>query len=192
MTKSRAFLALTLCATMITVGCTANWIKTALADLPVLTQMGINIATLVTTLQSGHALDPQEAAAIQAVSAEATRDLSLLDSLYQQYKANPSADTLAKIQGAISEINSNLVQLLAAAHVSNPDLSARVTAAVNLILVTVDSFAALLPNQSPAVSARSTVKLPQPSDLKGRWNKSVCTHSGNASLDGALDLVWMK
>jgi len=43
----------------------------ALADLPVLTQMALNIAALVATLQSGKQLTPAEVQAIRNISAEA-------------------------------------------------------------------------------------------------------------------------
>jgi len=81
-------------------------------DLPVLTQMALNIAALVATLQSGKQLSPAEAAAIQNISAEASRDLNLLEMLYNQYKANPTAGGLQKIEDAIATINSNLPALL--------------------------------------------------------------------------------
>jgi hypothetical protein len=38
---------------LIATGCSAQWTSVALADLPVLIQMALNISTIVTTLQSG-------------------------------------------------------------------------------------------------------------------------------------------
>jgi hypothetical protein len=92
-------------------GCSAQWMSVALADLPALTQMALNIATLVTTLQSGKQIDPAEVTAVQNISAEASRDLSLLQSLYNEYKANPNASTLQKIQSTIGDINQSLPAL---------------------------------------------------------------------------------
>src|SRR5207247_3334005 len=65
---------------------------------------------------------------------EAGKDLNLLQALYDQYKANPDKAILAKIQSVIGDIKQNLPALLQAAHITNPTLLARVTAAVNLIL----------------------------------------------------------
>ena len=93
---SRILLAVVLSISLIATGCSAQWISVALADLPVLTQMALNIAALVATLQSGKQLTPTEALAIQNISAEASKDLTLLQSLYNAYKTNPSADTLAE------------------------------------------------------------------------------------------------
>ena len=184
----KCVLAVGLMVALITTGCSAQWISVALADLPVLAQMALNIASLVTALQSGQQMNPAEAAAIQNVSAEAGRDLSLLQSLYDQYKANPDAGTLQKIQDEIGAINQNLPALLQTARISNPALSGRVTAAVNLILATVDSFAALIPQSAAAArrAERRQVSIPSAKELKRQWNQQVCAPTGNVALDAAL------
>jgi hypothetical protein len=168
----RAVLAVVLCVAMAATGCTAQWIGVALADLPVLTQMALNIATLVTTMQKGQTVNPAEAAAIQNVSAEASRELNLLQTLYQQYKANPDASTLQKMQDCITELSRRLPQQLQAAHISDPALAVRVTAAVNLIVSTVESFAALMPAAKPVAARR--IAIPRVRELKSRWNQQVC------------------
>jgi len=192
----KTVLAVVLCLSLAATGCTAEWIKVALADLPVLTQMALNIASLVAALQMGKQVSPNEAAAIQNISAEATKDLNLLQALYDQYKANPDKGTLAKIQSVIGDINQNLPALLQAAHISDPTLSARVTAAVNLILSTVTSFASLLPQSAaPTVVARrvpARTAVPHAKDLKMRWNAQVCTATGNAAFDAALAVCSIK
>ena len=138
--KSKIVLALVLAITIAATGCSAQWISLALQDLPVLTQMALNVAALVSTLVSGPQASAADVAVIQNVSAQASRDLSLLQSLYSEYKANPNATTLQKIQNVISDLNQNMPALLQSAHIGNPVLSARITAAVNLILTTVNSF----------------------------------------------------
>jgi hypothetical protein len=126
-------------------------------------------------------------AVIQNISAQASRDLNLLQTLYSEYKANPSATTLQKIQNAIADLNQNLPTLLQSAHVSNPTLSARITAAVNLILTTVNSFAALMPQSSPVTSRTApTHSLLHANDLKKQWNQQVCSPTGNSALDAAF------
>jgi len=185
----KAVLAVVLCISMAATGCTAQWISVALADLPVLTQMALNIATLAVTLQSGKQLNPADAAAIQSISAEAGKDLNLLQTLYDQYKANPSTTTLQEISGVIATANTNLPGLLAAAHISDPVLAARITAGVSLILATVQSFAALIPQTAPATSqtiSAQTIAVPKAKDLKKRWNEQVCAPTGNAALDSAF------
>ena len=104
----KALLAGVLCISLVATGCTAQWISVALADLPVLTQMALNIATLVATMQSGKQLNPAEAAAIQNISIEASTGLNSLQTLYNQYKANPNASTIQKIQDVVAAINQDL------------------------------------------------------------------------------------
>ena len=191
--KSKALIALVLAITIAATGCSAQWINIALQDLPVLTQMALNIATLVTALATGKQASTGDVAVIQNISAQASRDLNLLQTLYSEYKANPNSTTLQKIQNVISDLNHNLPTLLESAHISNPTLTARVTAAVNLILTTVNSFASLMPQTAPITAQRAHVtaqklnaSLPHAKDLKNKWNLQVCATSGNAVFDQAL------
>ena len=186
---TKALLAGVLCVTLATTGCTAQWISVALAVLPVLSLMALTITTLVTTLRSGQQISAGEAAAIQNISMQAGNDLNLLQALYNQYKAAPNGDTLQKIQNTIAEINLNLPALLAAAHITDPVLAARVTAAVNLVLTTVQSFAALIPATTAGTSrpvAAQKLAIPSAGDLKKQWNLQVCAPTGNLAMDSAL------
>ena len=183
---SRTVLVIVLSVSLVATGCSAQWLSIALADLPVLTQMALNIGTIITTLESGKQISAAEAAAIQGISAQASKDLNLLATLYNQYKANPSASTLQKIESVIADTNQNLPALLEAAHISDPVLSARVTAGVNLILTTVASFAALIPSSTQPTAQRAThqkVAVPKASDLKKQWNLQICGPASNSALD---------
>jgi len=172
---SRIVLSVVLSISLITTACSAQWLSVALNDLPVLTQMALNIATLVATLQPGQQIDPAEIAAIQNISTEASRDLALLQSLYNEYKANPNATTLQNIQNTIAKITESLPVLLQSAHVSDPATAARLSAGVNLILTTVSSIAALMPQRTPATSeAGVKTSVPNAKELKKQWNKQVC------------------
>jgi len=185
--KSKTVLAIVLSISLLATGCSAQWISIALADLPVLTQMALNIGTIVTTLQSGKQISSADATAIQNMSAQASKDLNLLEALYNEYKANPSANALQKIQSVIADINLNLPALLQAAHIGDPVLSARIAAAVNLILTTVASFAVLIPQTSARPMAqkmnRQQAAIPKASDLKKQWNQQVCGPASNSALD---------
>jgi hypothetical protein len=186
--KSKPILALVLAIAIASTGCSAQWIKVALQDLPVLTQMALNIATMVSAFASGNQANTADVAVIQNISAQASRDLNLMQTLYADYKANPTSTTLQKIQNVVSDLNQNLPTLLESAHISNTAVSARVTAAVNLILTTVNSFAALIPQPTtaPATSQKLTLPLVHTKDLKARWNQQVCAPSGNPAFDQAL------
>src|SRR5437016_14515699 len=84
----KAVLAVVLCVSLATTGCTADWIKVALAALPLHTQMALNIASLVAALETGQQVSPTEAAAIHHIAAEAGQDLNLLQALDDHYKAD--------------------------------------------------------------------------------------------------------
>ena len=184
--KSRIVLAFVLAIVIAATGCSAQWINLALQDLPVLAQMALNVAMLASTLASGKQASSADVAVIQNISAQASRELNLLQTLYSEYKANPSAATLQKIQNVISGLNQNLPALLESAHLSNPTLSARIAAAVNLILTTVNSFAALIPQKSATTSQKTSATLPIAKDLKKQWNQQVCAPTGNAAMDAAF------
>ena len=109
--KSKSLLALVLAISIAATGCSAQWINIALQDLPVLTQMALNIATLVGTLTAGKQTNNADFAVVQNISAQASRDLNLLQTLYDEYKANPDDTTLAKIQSVIAALNQNLPSL---------------------------------------------------------------------------------
>src|SRR5438477_5732053 len=199
---SRIILAVVLSISLIATGCSVQWISVALADLPFLTQMALNITALIATLQSGEQLSPTEALGIQNISIEASKDLILLQGLYNAYKSNPSPATLQKIKTVIADINQNLPALLQAVHISDAALSVRITAAVSLIVTTVSSFESLIPPAptSAKTARQNTVEqnVPQrktvrenyailnPKDLKRQWNQQVCAPTGNAMLDAAL------
>jgi len=185
--KAKSVLALVLAITIAATGCSAQWITVALQDLPVLTQMALNIATLVSALASGQQASTADVAVIQNISAQASRDLNLLQTLYNDYKAHPSTTTLQNIENAIADLNQNLPALLQSAHISNPTLSARIAAAVNLILTTVNSFASLMP-QTTQMTARKApaAQLLHSTDLKKEWNQQVCAPTGNPALDAAF------
>lgn len=185
--KSKSVLTLVLAVAVATTACSAQWINVALQDLPVLTQMALNIATLVSTMASGKQASPADLAVIQNISAQASRDLNLLQSLYADYKANPSTTTLQQIQNTVSDLDQNLPALLQSAHISNSILSARITAAVNLIVSTVNNFAALMPQTTPATSQKvKAITPPSATELKKQWNQQICAASGNVAFDAGL------
>lgn len=185
--KPKPILALVLAIAIAATGCSAQWINIALQDLPVLTQMALNIATVVSTLASGQQASAADVAVIQNISAQASRDLNLLQTLYNEYEASPSATTLQNIQNAIADLNQNLPTLLQSAHISNATLSARITAAINLILTTVNSFASLMPQNSATTSRKAqAAPLVHAKDLKRQWNQQVCAPTGNLALDAAF------
>lgn len=181
--KCKCLLALVLALTIATTGCSPQWINIALQDLPVLTQMALNIATLASMFSRQQ--NTADLAVIQNISAQASRDLNLLLTLYNEYKADPNATTLGKIQAVINSTNQRLPALLESAHISNPLLTARVTAALNLILATVNDFAALIPSSSQVKARKIIGPLPTTADLKRQWNQQVCAPDSSVATPSA-------
>lgn len=183
----------------ITTGFACNaqqWISIALADLPTILQMALSIAQLAGALNGGD-ITAAETAAITEISTEASKDLTLIQSLYNQYKQNPSAGILDALQKAIADVSTNLPGLLAALHLKDTILQARIAAAVNLILTTVASFASLIPQPTNPVVAEMKRKakgsrIPKAADLVKAWNQQVCAPTGNQEVDTALNNVVMK
>jgi len=176
----KGVLAMALAVSLAATGCSAQWISVALADLPVLVQMALNIATFAEAAQ-GKVISAADEAAVQNISSEASKDLNLLQSLYNEYKASPSDAALQKINAAIAVIQQNLPALLQASHISDAALAAKVSAGVNLILTTVASFASLMPQSSqPVASVNVHEQLARPrevptaAELKKTWNETVC------------------
>jgi len=185
--RPKVALIVLLCGVLLATGCSPNWIGVALADLPVLTQMALNIGNVITSLQAGQQLSPAEAAAIQNISTQASKDLNLLQALYNEYQQNPNAGTIQKIQDAITDLNQNLPALLQASHISNAALSAKIAAAVNLILATVNSVALLMPKTSMQAPVQvKQAALPHAGDLRKQWNQQICAPSGDAAVDSGL------
>ena len=120
--RSKCLIAAVLALTIAATGCSAQWINVALQDLPVLTEMALNIASLVGTLGSGKQASSADVAVVQNISAQASRDLNLLQTLYTEYKSNPNSATLQKIQNVISGLNQNLPALFQSAHISSATL----------------------------------------------------------------------
>jgi hypothetical protein len=176
-------------------GCSAQW-TSVFSDLPVLTVMELNVASWVATLQPEKQLSLADATAIQNISAEASRDSNFLETLYNQYKASPSAAELQKIEDVIAALSTNWPALLLAAHIVDPTLSTGITAAVNLILTTVISFASLIPETAaPALGRIGGAKkmvIPRAKDLKKQWNLPVCGPTGKVVLDAAFEVCGVK
>lgn len=185
----KCVLAAALAAALVALGCSTRWMSVALEDLPVLTQMALNIATVVATLQTEKQVSLPESAAIQNISAEASRDLNLLQTLCKEYKQNADAGTLKEIQTTIATINTSLPSMLQAARISDPMLLTRVSAAVNLIVSTVNSFAALMPQAKASTSQKSAevkVNTPNAGQLRTSWNRQVCAPTGRPEMDAAF------
>jgi len=167
---AKGALSIVLAATLVIAGCSTSWINIALADLPVITQVALNIASIVA--QSGVA-DSQTATQIQSVSNEVKADLTLVQSLIESYQSSPAtqrATILAQINTALSSAQGNFQAILAAAHVKDPALQATITGAVSIALSTLVAIQSLVPAPSGAVKASRPIKPMSAKELKKEFN----------------------
>jgi hypothetical protein len=181
---SKALLAVVLAASITLSGCSSSWIDTAVKDLPIVLQVVTDVLSIVAVAQGHGQISAGEAAAIQAVSAQATADLQLIQDLVAAYKNSPTATTLAKIQAAIGDAQTNLQAILTAAHIKDPATAAAITAAVGLAMTTLLAIESLLPTAQASSSRharKGAPQLPNPDQLQAQLNQ-ILRNSGYGNL----------
>ena len=159
--------------TLIVAGCSASWISTALADLPVITQVALNIASIVAAAQGKGQASPAVTSQVQNIAAQVQSDLTLVQSLIADYQSATAAQKPAfvqKIAAALADVQTNLNAILTAVHVSDTALQATIVAAVGVAAATVASIASLLPASAGTVRANNAVKPPSVRELKKQFN----------------------
>jgi hypothetical protein len=86
---ARASLSLVISAALVLAGCSTSWIKTALADLPVITQVALNIASIVAAAQGKGQAGAAVTTQVQAVANQVQSDLTLVQNLIDTYQNAP-------------------------------------------------------------------------------------------------------
>lgn len=155
----------------------AQWITTAEQDLPILINMAESIASLIALTKTVQTPTAAEVAAIQHIGDVATQGLQAIYASYQSYTSANATTTIAEIQAACGALTANLKDLLAAAQIKDQNLLNRVTAAVTIIVSTVQTFLSLVPLKASArkLSKSAAAALPTPSALKQAWADQVGT-----------------
>ena len=167
------FLAIALAVSITVASCNTSWIKTALADLPVLVQIAENIAAIVATAQ-GQA-NTQADAQIQAVAATAKTGLEAIQALVNSYNsatAGQKATIAGEIDAGLSAVQANLQQILTACRVLNPQLQATITGIVTLAQGTLLAIQTLVPAAKAGPKAVQ-VRPPSAAALKASYNAIV-------------------
>lgn len=167
------FVAILLALAITVEGCSTSWIKTALADLPVLVQIAENIAAIVGVAQGQS--DTQVKAQIQSVAATAKTGLEAIQALVNSYNSAPASQkaTIAgEIDAGLSAVQANLQQILTACRVLNPQLQATITGIVTLAQGTVLAIQTLVPAAKAGPKAVQ-VRPPSAAALKASYNAIV-------------------
>jgi hypothetical protein len=172
---AKASLCTVLSLALILAGCSTSWINTALADLPVIAQVALNIASIVSAAD-GSQISPAAAAQVQSIANQVKSDLTLVQSLITSYQSATAAErpgVVQKINAALSDVQTNLNAILTAVHVDNAALQATIVAAVGVAVSTVASIESLLPSsaaQAAVAKMPSATKPPSAKQLKKRFN----------------------
>jgi hypothetical protein len=156
--------------TMTTTACPTDQV---LADLNLALQIAVQIIPAVT------AVSPVEGAAIQRVSAVATGILTVIESDYRAYEASKAVTDLQKLQAVLDAAKANLTAEIAAAHITDPAVVAKVTAWANLIYSVTDAILSAIEGNGGAASVpvramKLSKPLPTPKALKAGWSGNVC------------------
>jgi hypothetical protein len=193
---ARATLAAVLCGILMWTACSTAWIGQAEEIVVALIPAAANLITLITALQ-GHGVSAQDLQMIGTASTQAQTDLQLINTLITQYQqaadAQTQASLLAKIQAAITSVQSNLSALLPALHISDAATQSKVTAVIGLILSEVQSLEAIIPlvhsgstAQASAALKAGKVKPPlRAGEFRASYNAIMTAKTGKAALDGA-------
>jgi len=145
---AKASLSITLAAALFLAGCSTSWIKVALADLPIITQVALNIAGIVAAAQTKGQATTAANTQIQFVANQVQSDLTLVENLITTYQSAPAASRagiVGQISIALADAQSNLKSILTAVHVDNAALQSTITAAVAIAVSTLASIQSLVP-----------------------------------------------
>ena len=170
---ARASLCFVISAALVLAGCSTSWIKTALADLPVITQVALNIASIVAAAQGKGQAGAAVTTQIQNISSQVKSDLTLVQNLIDTYQSAPAASRatlLTQISTSLADAQTNLKSILTAVHVDNAALQATIVAAVGVAVTTLVSIESLIPAPKGTVNASAPIKPPSSSQLKREFN----------------------
>ena len=158
---------------------TAKWLDTVGKYLPTAIQVAQSIVSLVGLFAPASTNSDQ--VVVKQIGDEATKDYQLLDKLYEQYKAAPSPDTRTQSENALATITTNLPAELEAAHIKDPVLLQKVTAAVNILMTVADVIIAQMPVSNPTLvahkaKAKAGLVKATPATIKAQWDSVVCAN----------------
>jgi hypothetical protein len=190
-------LALLLCVAL--TACSASWVTQAEAIVQVLLPAATNILTLVSVF-NGKAVDPGVVTDMAKASTEVNADLNQLAALMDDYGALPDkqkATQLDKINAVLALAQQHASDLMAAAHIKDPALQAKVNAIIGLVISELQSMEQLIPvvqggnatRLSKAARAHPPLAAAQ---LKNAFNATISAPSGNADVDQATRTLVLK
>lgn len=184
----RLFAALSIiCATIYMGGCgPLTWLSDALQILPIAGSMLASVLTLIGAL-TGSTVETAIAAKVSAIISKAMAGITDLETIINEYKANPSTTLLGSIEEGTQAVIDKITQLLTDTGITDAATQSKVTAILNLFLTEVKAFATLLPALNVSSGQTLTVTVPMTSkQAKAAFNTIIATPTGSPAVDAAL------
>lgn len=171
-------------------GCPAGvtgWINTAVADIPEVTNILDSILSVVGDATGNVLLSAAAEAAIKAVLNTAAGGFVTLQTVFNDYKTDPSASALTKVVNALEDAQKNLSAILSAVHIDDPALQTVIATGVALAISVVSGIQLLIPStkasanfkQAHGIPATAAV-LPKAKDIKVQFNTVLSAHGYGA------------
>ena len=151
-----------------------KWLDILKQDLPVIIQMALGIAQIVTVVGAKETSDVD---AVTKIGDEATNDLQTAQKWFDAYQQSPTADNKQKVEAALAATVTNLPELLAAAHIKNEKLLAQLKLAIAQIVNVAKMMLSFIPNPTTAAgkaahATKGAAKTPPTADdLRGQWKQ---------------------
>lgn len=143
------------------VGCSTNWIDTAISDIPTAVSIADSVLGIVGLAIGNGTLDASVGAIISGAATTANAGLVTLKALIQDYQASPDASTLQKIDAALTDVRQNLQSILTTAGIKNAALQVTISTAVTLALSALSAIQLLIPIGSSSSATMLKVSGPR-------------------------------
>lgn len=157
----------------------------------VLSDVDLLVQTSTAICQSVGSVSPQDAAACQVLATVAEAGLTSVRTTYDAYEQSGAVGDLAKVRAAITAIQQNLPQELAASRISDPRAVQKASAWVNLIVTSLNDVLTLIPQLTPTTTtaqvqlaslklvkdnpaAAKRVATMSAKSLRARWASEIC------------------
>jgi len=131
----------------------------AINPAQVVNEIGVIIAGILPIVAAaGAILFPGEAAAITAAQGLVAAGVAALEKLVNDYQANPSDTTLAKVTAAMADLQANLTSLEQAAAIKNAGLQKKLLAIITGAYQSLALVEAQMQAKHPAVVAAAATR----------------------------------
>lgn len=160
--RGSALVAAATTTSLVSLGCSTDWISTAIQDLPTAENIVQSLAAIIAAATGNALIVPAVSALIDAAIKSVSLGLSTLQSLITGYKVTKDGSILDKIDAALTDLQSNLSSIFEIAGIKNTSLQTAIFTAVGLLISVVSAIQTLI----PAAPAASSLRKAGPNKLR--------------------------